>query len=251
MSEWSEDVYHKISKPFINLMVRLGITANQLTIFNHAMTLTAGVWFFSRGTWLGYLIGLAVCVINGFLDYADGDIARATGKCSRVGEWLDTGFDVVIQNSVMAAIALGCYRQGMGVIWILLYFVNNAGLNLVSFNYNHTFGFSSRNGNELFRKYMLQKKTIFNAVMLIVIDPTINFGALFLFTVRYWIVIGAVFNKMPTCFIVLVFLGFFRWGIMFVVYALHLMKYKKLWVSQALAILDEERSEFYKCRMTS
>ena len=95
---------------------------------------------------------------------------------------------------------------------------------------------------------MAQKPTWFNNSVRDVIDPTASKIGIVLYTVRYWIVLGAVFNIMPLCFMVMTVLANIHWLVMYVIYTLHLMKYKKLWVSQALAILDEERTEFYAVR---
>jgi phosphatidylglycerophosphate synthase len=246
--EFSEKLYNKIRDPIITACIKLGLTANMITIFNHFITLTFGTWYFSRGTHLGYILGLVVCLINGFLDYLDGDIAKATGRCNKYGEWLDTGFDVVIQNAVMGAIALGCFKQGLNILWILIFFIGNSASNLVSFHFNATFGFQSATGNNLFRKIMNKKNTLFNRLMKNLIDPTASFAGLFFFTYRYFIVLGIIFNIMPKLFIVMTIISNIKWFIMFVLYGLHQKHSKKLYVLQALSALDDERMEFYKLR---
>lgn len=246
--EFSEKIYDKIKHPAMKFCIRVGITANQITIFNHFITLTFGAWWFSRGTYLGGILGLGICLINGFLDYLDGDIAKATGQCSKYGAWLDTGFDVIIQNAIMGAIALGCFKQGLNILWILIFFIANSGSNLVSFHFNATFGFASATGNELFRKIMDKKPHLFNRFMKNLIDPTSSFAGLFFFTFRYFIVLGIIFDIMPKMFIVMTIIGNFKWFAMFIIYGLHQRKSKKLYLLQALSALDDERSEFYALR---
>lgn len=241
-------MYLRVSEPCVSLMAKLGLTPNQVTIANHVMTLTLGVWWFSRGTSLGYLLGLSVMLVNGFLDYIDGDLAKKTGKCSSLGAWLDTGFDVMIQTIVMGSIALGCYKQGMNIMWILFLFIGIVGSNLVTEQLNNKFGFNSHSGNNMFQKYMNLKPTLVNRFFKNIVDPTASPVGLIFFTLRYFITIGALFNIMPKCFIVMVFITNFRWSFLYVIYAMHLQKYEKLWLSQALAIIDEQREEFYKIR---
>lgn len=246
--EISKIAYDKIKRPFVRFCQKAHITANGITYFNHFITLTLGCYAFSRGEYVWWLVGLGVMFLNGFLDYLDGDVARATGGNSKLGAWLDSGFDVVIQNAVMGAIAIGCFKMGLPLIWIVLFFVSNAGNNLVSFQYNQTFGFNSASGNALFREYMDRKPTHFNFFLENIIDPTTSFFGLYMFTLRYWIVLGCVLDWMPFYFIIMTIISNFKWFVLFVLYALHQANSKKLYVLQALAILDEERNEFYRIR---
>lgn len=248
MKEWSNKIYNNIKSPAVRFCVNNQITANEITLVNHFVTLTAGCYFFSRGTWECWNAGLVVCLINGFLDYLDGDVARETKQFSKLGIWLDSGFDVIIQNAVMAAIAIGCFKMGLSIWWIVVFFVANTANNFVSFNYNATFGFDSDKGNQLFRDYMDKKGGYINAFFKNIIDPTSNYFALVAFTFRYFIAVGCLCNIMPLCFIVMTIISNIKWIVMYTLYALHLMGDKSLYVLEALAILDEERKEFYDHR---
>lgn len=245
--EWCNKFYKRfVSKRFVPHFIELGISANQITLFSHMISLTVVVYCFSRGSLNGNILGLFFMCIVGMLDYIDGDIARATGTIGELGKWFDSVFDVIIQNAILAAIAVGCFKQGLNITWIALYFVGNAALNLVSFHYNATFNFTSAAGDPLFRKYMDYKATKFNRAMKNLIDPTSSWIGLGLYTCRYWIVMGVATNQMPIIFMIITVLTNFRWIIMYVLYAFHLKEYKKLWVSQALAIIDKDRQEYYE-----
>lgn len=248
MKEWAKIVYQEFNYPVVKWCVDKGITANQATIFNHIITLTFGCFFFSRGSYWGWICGLIVCLVNGFIDYLDGDIARMNKSESKLGVWLDSGFDVIVQNAVMGAIAVGCFKMGLPLVWIVLFFIGNAANNFVSFNYNHKFGFDSANGNNVFIDIMNKKPTQINIFFKNLIDPTTSHVYLFIYTLRYWIAIGAVFNIMPMCFIVMTIIGNIKWAIMYMLYALHLAGEKRLYVLQALARLDDEREEYYELR---
>lgn len=254
MIEYAQKYYNDyISKRLIKFLISLGITANQLTIFNFVFTLIWGVYFFSRGTWIGNWLALGVCLINVVLDYADGDLARRQKKLLPIGEWLDCGGDIILQNSIMAAICFGICRGFAGgtsplFAIIMLYFVGNSIMNVISFHYNETFGFHSYKGSALFRKYMETKPTLLNRFLKNLIDPTASAVGLAFYTIRYWIVFGAIFNQMKAILICVTIITTFRWVGMYILYALHLKHYKKLWVLQALAIIDGDREEYYKCR---
>ncbi len=246
MIEWPKTIYQSFSQCAIRFCMSFGITSNQITLANHILTLTAGCYFFSRGTHAGFILGLTVCLINGFLDYLDGDLARATNKQGKFGIWLDSGFDVIVQNAVMGSIAIGCYKLGLPIVAVIMFFIANSANNFVSFNYNATFGFDSDKGNELFRNLMDRRPTTFNIFLKSIIDPTSSYPALILLTFRYWIALGAVFNIMPFCFLVMTVIGNIKWIIMYVIYALHLREDKYLHVLKTLAALDEERDEHFR-----
>jgi len=251
MIEWSKTAYKVVSKPFVNAAVSLGITSNQITLFNHFITLTLGCYAFSRGSYLWGLIGLVTCLINGFLDYLDGDVARQTSGNTSLGIWLDSGFDVVIQNAVMAAIGIGCFRMGMPLFILLIFMISNSASNFVSFNYNAKFGFDSDKGNELFREFMDRKGGWINAFLKNLIDPTSNYFGLCFFTYRYWIALGILCGIMPLFFICFTAISTFKWLVMYGLYAMHLRGDHNLHVLNALAMLDDERQEFYDSRNKS
>ena len=248
MQEWSKVLCNKIDRPFVRFCVMVGITSNQVTLFNHFITLTLGCYAFSRGTYEWGLVGLGVCLLNGFLDYADGKIARETSGNTNLGTWLDSGFDVIIQNAVMGAIAIGCFKIGLPIVWIVIFFISNAANNFVSFNYNTKFGFDSCKGNEVFRCFMDKKVTMINIIFKSILDPTSNGIALTLLTLRYWIASGALLNIMPSMFIIMTIIGTIKWFIMYLLYALYLRGDRWLHVLKTLTLLDEETDEFYAIR---
>lgn len=248
MNEWPRLVYNHVRKPSIKLVSSLGVTSKQLTLFNHLLTLSLGCYAFAQGTYWWGLAGLAVCLLNGFLDYLDGDMAKETNTLSKFGAWLDSGFDVIIQNAVMAAIAMGCVKMGMPLFWAMLFMVANSANNLVSFHYNQTFGFDSDKGNELFRNFMSRRQGVVNIFFKALIDPTESYWALVVFTYRYWIAVGIILNIMPILFVIITIISNVKWFIMYCIYAMHLRGDGNLFVLQALAVLDEERNEFYRVR---
>lgn len=248
MTEFTRTIYNKLSHYPIIFCLKNNISANTITIFDHFITLTLGCYFFSRGTHLGFILGIGVMVINVLLDYLDGDVARRSQKKNKLGDWLDCGFDVIIQGAVLGAIAVGCHKNGLSIIWIVMFFISSIANNFVSFNYNTKFGFHSYKGNSLFREFMSEKNTLINRMFKGIIDPSSNHVSLIIFTFRYWILLGCLLNVMPVCFKALTVISTVKWIIMYVLYSMHLQESRKLYVLQGLAMLDEERSEFYRFR---
>lgn len=246
MPEISRTIYDKTKSPFIKICLWCGISANAITLLNHLITLTFGVYCFSLGTYLGMLGGVGVCLVNGFLDYLDGDIARETKQLGKLGIWLDSGFDVIIQNAVMAAIGMGCYKMGLPIWIVLLFLVSNAASNFVSFNYNATFGFDSDKGNTFFRYEMDTKSNLVNALLKNLLDPTASPLGLYIYTYRYWIVLGAITGLMPACFVLMAAITTFKWIAMYGIYAFYLRGDRNLHVLTTLSKLDEESEDFYR-----
>ena len=247
MLEFCQIFYQKyLSKSALKIFGRF--TPNQITGFNLAFTILFGWLCFSQGTYLFNLLGFGVLLINGYLDYLDGDLAKSTKQFSVFGQWLDSGCDMIIQNIVMAAIAYGLCRTHALLIVAITFFIANSAMQVISLRYNATFGFDSHCGNALFRTYMDKKPNLFNKLMKNLLDPTASKIGFFLFTFRYWLVLGILFNQMKWAFIVITALLLFKVIIMHVIYGMHLLEYKKLWILQALAIIDEEREEYYKIR---
>ena len=239
MNELSKTLYKRISSPLVRALVACHITANQITVFNIFLMTLGGGYFFAIGQ---YWLAILVCGISALLDYADGDVAKATTGYTPAGAWIDSFGDIVKQNGIMGAIAIGI---GAPALLIVIFFVANAALNVISFHYNNTFGFDSYNGNSLFRKYMDTKPTMLNRFFKNIIDPTSSWIGLWFGTVRYWIVIGACLSCMPLIFVIITATNVFKAIFMFTIYALHLAEWKKLHLLKALAILDPERKEHY------
>ena len=242
MNELSKTLYKKFSIHVLRVLIKLHISANQLTVLNIFLMILGAGYFFATGH---YWLALFICGVSAILDYADGDVAKATTGYTPAGAWIDSFGDVIKQNGVMGAIAIGIAAP----VWlIVVFFVTNAALNVISFHYNNTFGFDSYNGSALFRKYMDKKPNVLNKIFKNIIDPTSSWLGLWFGTVRYWIIIGVVFGCMPLIFAIITCINVFKAAFMFTIYALHLAEYKKLWLLQALAILDKERKEYYQIR---
>lgn len=236
--------YQKYISDTLIYFLRGRITANQLTILNHVMTLTIGIYGFSRGTWWGYLLGVAVMAVNVILDYADGDLAKATHGYTEFGAWLDSGIDVIIQNAVMASIFMGCMKQGMPVSTAMIFMVMNSGMNMVSFHYNQRFGFSSSAGLKAFRDRMDVHKDIQTRYEKNMIDPTSSWIGLVLYTYRYWVLIGAIFNIMPVCMEIVFGLLLSRLIFMSTVYLMYL-RGSDAYVCKVLSCFDDTRESYY------
>lgn len=93
-----------VGEPVALFFGRLGLTPNALTIIGFLITV-AGAVLAAAGLWLPAGI---VVFLGGAFDLFDGALARATGKASKVGAFLDSVFDRWGESVVYTGIVIGC-----------------------------------------------------------------------------------------------------------------------------------------------
>jgi CDP-diacylglycerol--glycerol-3-phosphate 3-phosphatidyltransferase len=95
-------------------LARTRVTPNALTTAGVTLCLVAAVLvpFEYRDKLLYYWLGAAVFVVGSVLDILDGALARAGGKSTVFGAFLDSTTDRVGEGAMLAAIALIFTREG-------------------------------------------------------------------------------------------------------------------------------------------
>lgn len=76
--------------PAANLLIRLGVTANQVTLVSTLGVIVGALVFFPRGNLLAGVLFITAFV---FGDLLDGQMARTTGMTSRWGAFFDSTMD--------------------------------------------------------------------------------------------------------------------------------------------------------------
>ena len=94
----------QLGEPVALFFGRLGLTPNALTVLGFLITV-AGAALATAGLWLAAGI---VVFLGGAFDLFDGALARATGKASKVGAFLDSVFDRWGESVVYVGIVIGC-----------------------------------------------------------------------------------------------------------------------------------------------
>ena len=89
LSNRSRDAIKAVFEPIALAMGRVGLTPDALTLIGFAIT-TTGAILVALQHWT---IGGIVVFIGGAFDMFDGTLARATGRVSRWGAFLDSVFD--------------------------------------------------------------------------------------------------------------------------------------------------------------
>src|SRR6266511_1464427 len=95
-------------------LARTRITPNALTTAGVSLCLAAAVivYFENHDKFLFYWLGAFVFVVGSILDILDGALARAGGKTTPFGSFLDSTTDRVGEGAMLGAIALIFARHG-------------------------------------------------------------------------------------------------------------------------------------------
>jgi CDP-diacylglycerol--glycerol-3-phosphate 3-phosphatidyltransferase len=99
-----------LATPIATGFGRLGLTPNALTVIGFLGTCAAAIAA-AMQAWL--LAGILV-IAFGIFDMFDGALARATGKASKFGSFLDSTLDRTGESLVLAGVAVGCAAAGFG-----------------------------------------------------------------------------------------------------------------------------------------
>ena len=88
------------------LFLRLNMSANQVTMLGFMVGLAACI-LLGYGSYLTIIIAAILVNIRSVLDYSDGTVARATKNCTPYGQFLDRILDDVIGTFIPVAIGIG------------------------------------------------------------------------------------------------------------------------------------------------
>jgi CDP-diacylglycerol--glycerol-3-phosphate 3-phosphatidyltransferase len=101
----------------VTSLAQTRVTPNALTTAGVSLCLLAAVLvpFEARHTLLFYWLGAAIFVVGSILDILDGALARAGGKSTPFGAFLDSTTDRVGEGAMLAAIGLVFARHGNDV----------------------------------------------------------------------------------------------------------------------------------------
>jgi CDP-diacylglycerol---glycerol-3-phosphate 3-phosphatidyltransferase len=115
-------------------LTRTRVTPNALTTAGVSLCLAASVvaYFEYRNAWVFYWIAAVLFVVGSILDILDGALARAGGKTTPFGAFLDSTTDRVGEGAMLGAIALIFHRHNREVA-LALTFAAAAGSFLVSY----------------------------------------------------------------------------------------------------------------------
>jgi phosphatidylglycerophosphate synthase len=94
-------------------LVRTAITPNQITLFAAALGIL-GCALVASGRFAAVCAGFALEQLQSILDGCDGELARVRFQQSKLGAWLDTFVDDVLNVLMTVATGVGLHRAGAG-----------------------------------------------------------------------------------------------------------------------------------------
>jgi CDP-diacylglycerol--glycerol-3-phosphate 3-phosphatidyltransferase len=109
MMERFRDFWTKVISPVAHLLIRLGVSADAVTLVGTLGVVAGALVFFPQGK---LLTGVLVISAFVFSDLLDGYMARVTGKSSPFGAFLDSTLDRIGDGAIFAGLAL--YFAGPG-----------------------------------------------------------------------------------------------------------------------------------------
>jgi phosphatidylglycerophosphate synthase len=99
----------KVFEPIALGMGRIGLTPDALTLIGFAITVVGAVLVATQQ----WLLGGIVIFLGGAFDMFDGTLARATGKVSNLGAFMDSVFDRAGEVIVYVGIVVGLQELGI------------------------------------------------------------------------------------------------------------------------------------------
>jgi phosphatidylglycerophosphate synthase len=100
----------KISFRLTRILVRTRLTPNAVTIINFLIGV-AGCLLLVSPSWLTRVFGATLVQANSVIDGCDGEMAALKVVSSRLGAWLDTIADDVLNNLMLICLCFGLYRE--------------------------------------------------------------------------------------------------------------------------------------------
>ncbi len=101
----------KIGKAFAST----GFSPNFWTLIGLVFALASAL-IYGLSLEFGLIIGGILLLVSGFFDMVDGQVARATGKTSQKGSYLDSMFDKIAEVAIFLGLLVGGYAEPYLVI---------------------------------------------------------------------------------------------------------------------------------------
>ncbi|MCW2797321.1 phosphatidylinositol phosphate synthase [Nocardioides sp.] len=107
----------KVLSPIAHLLIRMGVSADAVTLVGTIGVCAGALVFFPIGK---LLVGVLVITAFVFSDMLDGHMARLTGKSSKFGAFLDSTLDRIGDGAIFAGLALYFAGDGDSRLYLVL-----------------------------------------------------------------------------------------------------------------------------------
>lgn len=217
---------------FAAFFYRTSLTPTQITLINFFVNNLGAVVFFSFGKYWANLVGVLFLIASATWDWMDGGVARKKGWSTKGAIFLDPMADFVWQNLLVAGIVFGVFiSHGRNLIWLivgLLALVFLTVINYLGGIYGDSFGFGFRGDyEELIKKVDSSKRAGFFDKLCLEMLTYRKFPFIFLFTIRYSLLLGALFNRLDLFLVLLLTTSLFKSLSLVYLYYLFLEVYRR------------------------
>ena len=113
----------------VGLLYDTPVTPNHLTIVS-ILSGMAAAFFYFQGTAQAFMIGGLLVTLKDILDSADGQLARAKQLQSRVGRFLDSIGDFVVDTAVFSSLGWALYQLNNDWFMLILALLGLIGISL-------------------------------------------------------------------------------------------------------------------------
>lgn len=96
----------RLARWFVTPLVNTRVTPNHLTTLRLIVGL-ACAWAFSQGGYAMANLGALLLVLSNFIDHTDGELARISGKTSKIGHYYDLASDAFVTVLLFGGIGMG------------------------------------------------------------------------------------------------------------------------------------------------
>ena len=118
----SQILNRPISLRISKLLLKTGITPNQISILSTVIGLVGASFFFS-GEYFYLILGGILIHIHSIVDGCDGEVARLKLRQTKYGGWLDSVLDRYVDAAIILGLAYGYWSiTGDVTIWIIGFF---------------------------------------------------------------------------------------------------------------------------------
>lgn len=109
----------RLARFIVRPLVSTAVTPNHLTTLRLVLGLAACAAYGAGGN-LWFVIGSLLFLLSTLMDHADGELARLSGKTSKIGHLYDLAADIAVQVLLFIAIGIGLRHSWLGDSGLLL-----------------------------------------------------------------------------------------------------------------------------------
>lgn len=221
---------------------KLRISPNFLTITRFFILGCGAAILLFLGGYFYNLLALIFLLTNFFFDLVDGDLARNFGKKTKLGSFLDEYLDTIVINLVLLGITMNLFSSDNPLKYLSLIAISGQALSAkVADIYKEKFGISCVT---LHPKFAIQRKKIdkTSVVLIELLSPRHIYFSIFS-TVRYYLILGILFNILPLTISVYAIAINLRWITLFIALCLYYSANlgKKKYIFEAFGYMENSR----------